>query len=424
MRQVFIEVKESLANKKLFAGLILLQVFLFFLLVSVVFLSLGNVDTKTKSFYAQYKGKNVYQLSDNLLENKEIEFFMKKDSLEILKRFNKLLQDSSEFTYLNTNLQPIGVLNFKGDQKFLEGYEDGQTLKGEKTLKGEYKIIKSMQVNENVIKTFKPNMEYGKTFNHKDFTYNNGTIPVILGSEYKSLYKVGDQLNIEYLHKNVPAKVIGILEPNTIIPARENIEFYADKYIVFPEFLMESDPTTEEEYSFQKMQYLGLINGQILTEKDNLQIRKSLNEISNLSNFDEFTIIGANDLGINIMFSMMKQNKILLLTLVIALFIFSIFSISLSLVMKWDINIKKYSTHLVFGATVKHILFYIFVEIFSLVLLPLLLIFYCTKFIGSMPNYYYFSIIILGIIVTLLGILPFYIKLRNLKLSEILKREV
>ncbi|MBL2347209.1 ABC transporter permease, partial [Klebsiella pneumoniae] len=66
MRKILIEVRESLLKKKGFFILILAQTCLLFSLLSALYLYFFDVDTKTKSFYAQFKGKSIYQLSDQL----------------------------------------------------------------------------------------------------------------------------------------------------------------------------------------------------------------------------------------------------------------------------------------------------------------------------------------------------------------------
>ncbi|EEM01713.1 hypothetical protein bmyco0002_60000 [Bacillus pseudomycoides] len=76
MRKILIEVRESILKKKGFFILILLQTCLLFSLLSALYLYFYDVDTKTKSFYAQYEGKSIYQLSDQLINEKEKYFFL------------------------------------------------------------------------------------------------------------------------------------------------------------------------------------------------------------------------------------------------------------------------------------------------------------------------------------------------------------
>ncbi|MEE4533733.1 hypothetical protein V2U93_04935 [Bacillus velezensis] len=169
MNQLLIELKESLAKQKVFSILILVLGCLFFLLISVLFLQVSNIDTKTKSFYAQLKGKNIYQLSDTLFDEKEEKYFSNPKDLLKLKRFYGELIRNDNFKYLNTTLQPIGVKNFKGDATFLDGYEYGSTEEPYSKDKemGKYQLVKSVQLNDKVFSVANLKMKKGSFFRKK-----------------------------------------------------------------------------------------------------------------------------------------------------------------------------------------------------------------------------------------------------------------
>lgn len=423
MKQILIEVKESLLNKKIFTILISLQIFFLLLLMSALFLNFSNVQTKTESFYAQYEEKNIYQLSDNLIEEREQKYFSDIRELEVLKRFHEELQESEDFVYFNTTIQPIGFLNFKGMSSFLYGYEDGAIPPEYQKEMGTYQVVKSIQVNEQVFSSFNVKIKNGKRFNNNDFEYENKkTIPVILGSNYEGIYEIGDTINIDYIDTPMKAIVIGTLDANTIIPVREQIDFSLDKYIILPEFTMNQAAETKEDLLLQQRHYLHLINGQILTEKDNIEVRKSLQTVSKETGFYDFIVIGANGLAIDLMFSMMKQSETLIITLTILLFCFCIFSIALSLIAKWDANLIKYAVHLISGATINKIFMYTLVEISTIILFMLLLVFIIMTFVGVMPFQYYLIIILISMLIAMIALVPYYIRLKRLNISEMLKR--
>ncbi|UPW83054.1 ABC transporter permease [Lysinibacillus sp. Ag94] len=426
MKQIFMEVKESLLKKKLFSILLFIQATVLFVLLSVLFLHFNNVDSRTKSFYAQYEGKNIYQLSDNLFGEKEEQFVRNENSLRILKDFYNHLGKSKDFIYLNTALQPIGVRDFNGNNTYLEGYGEGDGVLPPYDFNGkQYQRVKSLQINEQVLNTFDVELEQGRKFQTEDFLYtDNKVIPIILGSDYKSLYKIGDKLKIEYIFKEMEAEVVGILKSDTILPVRENIEFYTDKHIIMPSLILEQEPLNEDDKTFQRRQYLQLINGQVFTEKDTLQVRKIINDISQSTNFYDLTVIGANGVGIDLMMSMYNQNMNLLIMLVVILFCFCIFSIFLSFIMKWNINIKKYSIHFISGATLYNILSYMFVEVLFIMFLSISFAFIGITFVGIMPMSYYFLLISIGLVITILGMLPLYIRIKNLDISNLLKKKV
>ncbi|OUB63548.1 hypothetical protein [Bacillus thuringiensis] len=426
MKQIIREVKENLVKKKFFSILILVQVTMLFVLMSVLFLQFYNVNTKTKSLYGQYKDKNVYQLSDNLFDEEEKSFLKSGDSLGYLKSFYKQLNENTEFTYLVTASQGIGIENFRGNDTFLEGYHsEGGAFPPYEFHGEQYRMAKALQVNEQVFTTFDLKLEQGRKFKGEDYLYEDKKIlPIILGADYKSTYKIGDRLKIEYIFTQMNAEIIGFLEPNTVFPVREDFEFYADKHILMPAFTMEKGPLTQENDIFQKRQYLQLVNGQIFTEKDTFQIRKLIDGIAETTQFNYVTIIGANGIGIDLMISMLNQNINLLIMLVVVMLCFCIASIALAFIMKWNIQIKKYAIHIISGANTFDIVMYMFAEVFLLILISLGIAFVIITNIVNMPVLYYVMIAIIGIIIACVGLLPMYFKVKNLNISKMLKKKV
>ncbi len=425
MKKIFIEVRESLLKKKFFTLLIFFQATILFTLLAVLFLHFNNVDTKTESYYAQYDGKSIYQLSDNLINEKEEEFFSSGDSLEILKSFYNQLKESENFIYLYTFDQPIGVSSFKGNELFQEGYEDGMVVPPYDVDGKQFETVKSIQANEAALGTFNLKVQKGTNFQNEDFTYSDGdTVPIILGAGYESLYQVGDELDIEYLFKQMKAEVVGILERNTILPIRDNMEFYTDNYIILPSFSVEYTPKIEDEEIFQRWHYLQLINGQLFTDKDNLQVRKAIDDISEETGFYDLTVIGANDLGIEFMRTMLNQNINLLVMFVSVLFFFCIASICTLFTIKWNINIKKYAVHFISGANINDIVSYMFTEISFILFISISLSFWILTFVGTMPALYYYAILAAGLVLVTLGLLPLYVRLKKLNIANMLKRKV
>ncbi|PHA57786.1 permease [Bacillus wiedmannii] len=426
MRTVLIELKESLLKKKMLSLLILLQTCLLFALISALYLSFYKIDTKTKSFYAQYEGKNIYKLSDQLFDEKEIEFFSNPNALLKVKNFYHTLLNSKDFLYLNTTLQHIGVQNFKGQSIFLQGYEKGDPRPPYQKKEGlpSFDRVKSIQINDNVLSTFNVKTQKGRVFNKEDFLFKKGTkIPIMLGAEYQSFYNVGDTIYFDYLNQELEGMIVGILQKNTSFPVNGDSEFYADRYVILPEFIMEEVPQNAEALSFQQKHYLHAINGQIFTNKDMISVQKVVNAISQKVSFDDYIIIGANTIGISLMFTMMKENIQLMFLFTAVIFIFCIISISLSLIMKWDTNIKKYAIHLISGATVLQILLYAFTEILCIICLSLTLIFSFMQLVGEMPISYYFTLLGVSLIIIVLGMIPFSFKLNQSNIVKILKKK-
>ncbi|MCY8029140.1 ABC transporter permease [Bacillus inaquosorum] len=425
MKQILIELKESIFKKKVFSLLILLLSILFFLLISITFLQFLNVNTKSKSFYAQFNGQNIYQLSDTLVDEKEQAFFRDPSSLSRIKVFYNELHSSNKFKYFNTTLQPIGIQNFKGNETFLEGYEYGYSEEPyEKNIgKAKYDFVKSIQLSKNIFSFAKLKLKEGSFFKEKDYIYKeNEKIPVILGGQYSNIYKVGDTIKIDYIDKDLDGKIIGILKDDSMIPAREDTEFYLDRYIILPEFTIKKLPkNNSSDLTFQQRHYLHLIGGQILSSKDNLQIRKVLQQISKKTGFNDFTVIGANGVGLELVSSIMNQSLNIIVLLLVLVFTFCIISIVITFNIKWNVNMRKYSVHLISGATPNKIYKYMLFEVFFVLSISLLVVFLFMNTIGVMPWFYYLIMVFTGLIISLLGLTPLYLKLKKLNISELLK---
>lgn len=240
----------------------------------------------------------------------------------------------------------------------------------------QFDVIKSIQLNKEMFSSFNLSVEKGRIFKNEDYFFTpNKKIPIILGNDFASI-------TFDYIDTVLEGEVVEYLLSNTIIPVQNSVNFNIDRYIVLPEFSMDYIPTEPNELLFQQRHYLSLINGQIFTEKDQLDVSKEITSISENTDFYEVIVIGANEVGLNIMFDMLEYNKSLLVSLSVFLFAFAILSISISLVMKWNINVKRYAIHLVSGATISQIFSYSFFEVFLTVLFSLLLVFLLSSSIG------------------------------------------
>ncbi|KZE59962.1 MULTISPECIES: hypothetical protein [Bacillus] len=424
LKQLIIEVKENILKNKILSGLTIILSCLFFFLISVIFLQFVEIDTKKESFYAKFKNKNIYQLSDNLFDFKEEQFFSNPSELIKIKHFYMELNTTKDFLYLNTTLQPIGINKFKGNDTFLNGYEIGQVDKPYKINEKDenYSTVKSVQLNKNIFSVSALKLQEGSLFKSSDFIYEEfKEIPVLLGSDYSDVYKLGDIIEIDYVDKKLKGRVTGILDSNSVLPVRDQIEFNLDRYIILPELIIQQSPRNSSDLIFQQRHYLQLINGQLLSVKDTLEIRKNMKRISQKTGFEDYIVIGANGLGIDIVFSMLKQSQNLLILFALLLFILCILSISIAYNIKWDIVLRKYSIHLISGATINNIYVFMFSEVALIILSSLLIVFISIKSIGIMPWFYYLIMMVTGVFTVLLGILPVYIRLKKVNFSALLK---
>lgn len=122
-------------------------------------------------------------------------------------------------------------------------------------------------MNKQVIDFFNLSVSEGSLWNEKAAEDIDGTMPVILGSSYKKLYKIGDVTSINYYNKPFNVKVIGFMKENSKVYFNNNTEFYLDKYFILP-YQDLGNPVLENDELFQQISYFAMINGYVVTDND------------------------------------------------------------------------------------------------------------------------------------------------------------
>jgi hypothetical protein len=144
-----------------------------------------------------------------------------------------------------------------------ELFEEGKII-GMKELYNQLTNISGtdyFEISENVIGNFGIKMDGGRAFNTEDYKYNeNEKIPIILGSEYKGLYEIGDTLHGEYLFKPQGFTVIGITKENSYVNNEWGLKSLS-RYILMPMFNCSYDPLNYEDNCFQIRHYLNKTSG-------------------------------------------------------------------------------------------------------------------------------------------------------------------
>ncbi|MCY9593006.1 ABC transporter ATP-binding protein [Paenibacillus chitinolyticus] len=291
-----------------------------------------------------FKDKNIYQISDNLYKEKEKQFFSKPDSFEILNNFSNQVHANESYKYYNAVWQPIEISDFKGDIIYDAYYETGNNQPSYMIQNKSYRAIKSVQMNQAVFDFNHLQLETGVGFKADDYVFKqeDDRLPIILGSEYSSVYKTGDTLDILYYQRKFTAVVVGILEPSQKIMTVREPELLLNRYIILPLLDFEQSPPKMEGI-FLKALLLSKINGNIITDLEPLQIRTMLNEISAKTGFKEFSVIGANSLAVNSIVNMTEINRNTLFVISVALFItlIALFIIIMRIIIKKNIDFYK-----------------------------------------------------------------------------------
>lgn len=210
--------------------------------------------------------------------------FEDRDSLERMISFNQILNDQFEFYEIyNQPLQSKFYWNM--DDSFLKCY-DGVPIKNQEIeIDGEncfISTLNSFQLNLNAYNHFFDFIGEGRGFCESDFQYKrNEKVPIILGSDYKSYYSIGDSIKLNYLEKDFEYEIIGFFEQGLNIKI-ENSEYSMNKYLCIPFFEFDGNVIDDSEKVFWLRCYeeknLGYIKVDIindLSEEETIEFYKT-----------------------------------------------------------------------------------------------------------------------------------------------------
>lgn len=416
------ELRDSI-KKNMWLSVIIILLFS----VGLSLLNIGLVGIETMYFQKDafttiYEDQNLYKLIDNYYGDDEFRFSKENDNLQRLKFFYDELVISKYWEYLEMSFQSIRIKNFKGSDKFFYGYESGRPSETVTLYGHDYDNAKAMQLSESTILAFDLELEEGEIFKERDYIYDStNSIPAILGYEYTETYSIGDQLEIDYLGMQETIRICGFWKKDSRIIEQGNLT-YLDRYIVIPSLIFENVPKDSVEKLFQYRIYLFKTNGTIMTQDLSANETQSIiNNLCKRSNLLNYTVIGANNVNLDIL--NLQANWFIMLTIIISIiiFIFSIISLVLSISTKIKNNLKAYSIHLISGASIKDIKKYIIYEIILyMISANLLAIFISTIVLG----YFRYNVILfISVLLVLLCLITPLKMIDKINIPTLLRRK-
>lgn len=199
---------------------------------------------------------------DTLFAPSLMGFFGEEDALDRMKAFNASMHE--EYDFLEIDAQNLAVIEeFPYKEQFridygTDYYEENDDVQI---------CLSSVQLDWTAYETYSLEklIESGRGFRKQDFSFSEGSVPVILGSEYKDVAAEGDILKMEYLFKPLELKVIGFFDPAASIEVDGNL-YEFDNAIVMPSLSMDGEPTEEDDRTFQEILYSTKNFGYILVE--------------------------------------------------------------------------------------------------------------------------------------------------------------
>ncbi|POZ54485.1 hypothetical protein LYSIN_03820 [Lysinibacillus sphaericus] len=340
-----------LKNKKwftLFIGLIsfLFSVVVFVLLVNI---NISKIEIRSASKFHNY---NIYQITDDLIGEREIEFFKDVKNYDILNDFNNGVFKNSKVVFYNAVSQPIGLKQYPSDKKFSAYYEWGATNDIYEYEGALYQTTKSIQITKSVFDYNVVELVEGQPFDDSAYVYIAGKneIPVILGSDYRQYFKLNDQLELQYYYEKFVGRVVGFAKENAFIFTNYDPQQVLNRYILLPSMSLSEQPSkllqkTEVDEIFFRALLLSNIGGHLMTNLNALEVRKEIADIEKVTNFSDYQIIGANSLSVNLLYKMVDANQTLIFTIsgVVFIFILCAFYLSVKSFIK-----RQFDTYLVF----------------------------------------------------------------------------
>lgn len=212
---------------------------------------------------------NLYDINDNLTYKK---FFDLDGSLTRLKKMNKDLNSNFDFVELSfQSLEYLGYYNedksFSRSSKNFDATNQKVQIDGKETY---VTPLKTVQLGKTIFSEMKDKISEGISFTDKDFEFSYGiSIPVILGAEYESIYKLNDTFSLEYLQNIFEFKVIGFFNKGANIVINQN-KTILDNYICMPYFNIEEEPTDDKYHLFQQRYYFQKNDGFIKISNQNI----------------------------------------------------------------------------------------------------------------------------------------------------------
>lgn len=355
----------SLKDKKPAASTIVIIALLTLAITLILktFLMNDTIEEKSQKYYHTYVENKYLRIFDTY-DTKGSGFtqaLKQKGFLSRLKNFNQDLHTTDGLNYMEVFEQQVEHQGrYDGKDIFVVAYDMDPSMKNQliKTPSGQIYItpLYAVQVDSTAYDYFlKDNLAIGKNFIADDYNYRpdkKKSIPCILGSNYSTIYDLGDRLQVNYLFKTIDLQIIGFFDITASIPMNGSI-LYLDKYIIMPSLSCEYNPNSPEEEFFQIILYDQKNSGYIVDEGRDYftlvnNIAKSVNLQYTVRN-DKKDVNMVNQ-GVTALLTkkVIEAISILLLMIVIIIFIFV-------LMQKFHRDAQKISVNLICGASLNRI---------------------------------------------------------------------
>lgn len=258
-----------------------MKVIVIFIIISVLScVSLFMMYQEKNDFEQQY-----FHLADlQNIQNDSLGQLLDQDNiLERLNNFKQELKESEKFTFIE--FLP-NVVEFIGEwdkpDQLVNGYEYGKDLKNQTVHVNNKELlitpINCISMDQDAWDLYDLSLSEGNEFAGTDYSLTEKKLPLILGSEFKEYYDIGDEIPLLYFSEEWTGVVQGFLEDDEVINQDWN-EYSLDTRILVPSFKEMSDKIDED---LRKKITYAQLEGDVLL-KDKAEYSKANKEIKKLS---------------------------------------------------------------------------------------------------------------------------------------------
>ena len=205
------------------------------------------------------------------------------DILPRLNAFKEDLRNNEQFTFIE--FLP-NVVEFIGEwdkpDQLVNGYEYGKDLKNQTVHVNNKELlitpINCISMDQDAWDLYDLSLSEGSEFTETDYSLTEKKLPLILGSEFKEYYALGDEIPLLYFSDEWTGVVQGFLEDDEVINQDWN-EYSLDTRILVPSF---KEMSEEIDFNLRKTITYAQLEGYVLL-KDKSDYLKANKEIKKLS---------------------------------------------------------------------------------------------------------------------------------------------
>lgn len=295
---------------------VVLLVFAFLGIYNILSFS-QSTDRAIDTSFSQQSSYNLYSIYDTLIDADAFSAFCDSErNMETVCDFYNRLNANEDLSFISSFDQPLSIVDFQGGASFHYAYGTEMTDQDAYTdLSGlVVEDIKSLQLNEQTFRFYNLSVDGGAEPDWDAVDYAGDTIPVLLGSDYRDVYQVGDEITGLYYFKETTFKVSGFLSDGTSIYYKDDPNYYLDSSIVVP-YPAELSTSTGNDFGFMARLAFAMVNGDVAAPKslESQDVLGILNTIGAESGFQDFSLLNMPEYLVQLSFmrTLIADNSVL-----------------------------------------------------------------------------------------------------------------